>query len=69
MRWSELCQDLGTEGSQHKEQFFPSQERKEFGMFLIDQKIRLEQMEGVGGGMAIRQRQRGLAPLCPQGDV
>lgn len=64
-RWSQFCQELGTEGSRHKEQLFASTERKNW-VFLIVQKIQPEQMEEVGGGTAIRHRQGGLAPLCTQ---
>lgn len=47
---------------------FPSQGGKEFGVFLSDQKSKLEQMVGVGGGMAVNTG-RGLAILCAQQDV
>ena len=68
MGWRQYCQELGTEGSQHKEQLFVSKEEKNL-VYLIVHKSRPEQMEGVGGSMAVRRRPRGLAPLRIHPDV
>lgn len=67
MKWSQVCQELGTKGSWHKKQLSLSQEGKNL-VFLIVHKTGLERVERVGGIIAIRHRQRGLAPLCIQPD-
>jgi len=57
MRWNQLCQERGTEGSQHKEQLFPPREGKNLVCFSLRENL-LEQMEGLGGGVAVTHRQR-----------
>lgn len=68
MKQNQVCQELGTKGSWHKEQLILSQDGKNL-VFLIVHKIGLEQTERVGEILAIRHRQRGLAPLCIQPEM